>query len=526
MSRREASIVHVDLDAFFAAVEQRDKPSLRGKAVVVGGTGGRGVVATASYEARRFGARSAMPTHEARRRCPPGTAFLRGRFSAYRASSEVVMAVLQSVTPVIEQVSVDEAFLDLVGAGADNPLLTMSPQAFGASLQQRITEATGGLTASVGLAGTKMMAKIASELAKPAGVSVIDPGTERDVLNPMPVRAISGVGPATARTLRGFGVETVADLARVSLPDLVSIFGNAHGQSLHELARARDDREVTSHRSAKSVSAEETFESDIADPKALAREVDQLARRVTSRLGQSTGFARTITIKARWHDFRTVTRSGSLPFATADPAVISREAGRLLATIDVADGLRLLGVGVSGLTAHAQGELDLAGEGHSWMTSSPAVAFHDVTTDPSIAGAEGYDEDVLGADVGLGGADDTGIDDVGTDVRGAGIGGSRLESSGVEGSDVERAGVERVDVDGHVATRERLAATPQWATGADVIHTEHGPGWVWGSGAGVVTVRFEGPRTQRGPVRSFRADDPQLAASEPPDWREPPVAAC
>ncbi|MGC1209429.1 MAG: DNA polymerase IV [Ornithinimicrobium sp.] len=465
LTRHDASIVHVDLDAFFAAVEQRDKPSLRGKPVVVGGTGGRGVVATASYEARQFGARSAMPTHEARRRCPPGTAFLRGRFSAYRISSEVVMGVLASVTPVIEQVSVDEAFLDLSGAGADNPLLSMTPEEFGASLQERITEVTGGLTASVGMASTKMMAKIASELGKPAGVHVIVPGSEREVLDPMPVRAISGVGPATAGRLRGFGVETVADLARVSLPDLVSIFGSAHGQSLHELAQARDDREVTVHRSAKSVSAEETFESDIADPKVLAREVDQLARRVTSRLGETTGFARTITIKARWHDFRTVTRSGSLPFATADPAVISREAGRLLASIDIAGGLRLLGVGVSGLTAHAQGELDLD---NTLMQFAPVAAFQDASSD---------DADVV-ADVA---EDDSG---------------------------------EKAD-----------AASTEWATGADVLHTEHGAGWVWGSGSGVVTVRFEGPRTPPGKVRSFRVEDPDLSSSEPPDWREPPVTA-
>ncbi|MGB3259147.1 MAG: DNA polymerase IV [Ornithinimicrobium sp.] len=468
MTRSEASIVHVDLDAFFAAVEQRDKPSLRGKPVVVGGTGGRGVVATASYEARRFGARSAMPTQEARRRCPPGTAFLRGRFAAYRTSSEVVMSVLASVTPVMEQVSVDEAFLDLAGAGSDNPLLTMSPEAFGTGLQERITEATGGLTASVGMASTKMMAKIASELGKPAGVHVIDPGSERDVLDPMPVRAISGVGPATAGRLRGFGVETVADLARVSLPDLVSIFGNAHGLSLHELARARDAREVTSHRSAKSVSAEETFESDIADPKVLAREVDQLSRRVTSRLGESTGFARTITIKARWHDFRTVTRSGSLPFATADPAVIAREASRLLSSIDIAGGLRLLGVGVSGLTAHAQGELDLE---DTWLTSGPTLAFQDAT------------------------------------------------STGPE----EQAPVSGAEED--TPAEEPGSLLAPWSTGADVKHDDLGPGWVWGSGSRVVTVRFEGPRTARGPVRSFRADDPALSAADPPDWRGPPARA-
>lgn len=464
-----ASIVHVDLDAFFAAVEQRDKPSLRGKPVVVGGTGGRGVVATASYEARRFGARSAMPTHEARRRCPPGTAFLGGRFAAYRISSEAVMEVLREVTPVIEQVSVDEAFLDLAGAGADNPLLTMDPETFGAGLLQRITEATGGLSASVGLAANKMMAKIGSELGKPAGVTVIPPGSEREWLDPMPVRAISGVGPATAQKLRGFGAETVADLARVSLTDLVSIFGAAQGQSLYALARAQDDRAVTPYRAAKSISNETTFESDIADPVALAKEVDQLSARVTSRLGESTGFARTITIKARWHDFRTVTRSGSLPFATADPSVISREAARLLASIDVASGLRLLGVAVSGLTPHAQGELDLLGEDANWTAGAPTISFHDVTS---------------------------------TDLAGPDRSPSQSTPEGVE----QDAGPQ----------------SRRWVTGADVTHAEHGPGWVWGSGAGVVTVRFEGPRTPVGPVRSFRVGDSALVASAPQDWRETP----
>ncbi len=458
--------MHVDLDAFFAAVEQRDKPSLRGKPVVVGGTGGRGVVATASYEARRFGARSAMPTAEARRRCPSGTAFLRGRFSAYRISSEVVMDVLREVTPVIEQVSVDEAFLDLAGAGERNPLLTMTPEEFGTSLLAQITEVTGGLTASVGLAGSKMMAKIGSELNKPAGVSVIAPGTERDVLNPMPVRAISGVGPATARTLRGFGVETVADLARVSAPDLLSIFGNAHGHGLYALARAQDDREVSTGRAAKSISNEETFATDIADPAALAAEVEHLAARVTARLGEGMGFARTITIKARWHDFRTVTRSGSLPFATADPAVITREAVRLLATIDVADGLRLLGVGVSGLTSHAQGELDLAGQ--AWLGGPVAADHQDVS---STAPAPQPDADAAAKPV---------------------------------------------------PAPYDEATAHEWLTGEDVTHTEHGPGWVWGSGSGVVTVRFEGPRTKPGPVRSFRIDDPALAVAPPPDWRVDP----
>ncbi len=468
MSRQKATIVHVDLDAFFAAVEQRDKPSLRGKPVVVGGSGSRGVVSTASYEARAFGARSAMTMHEARRRCPAGTAYLGGRFKAYQISSAVVMDVLRDVSPALEQVSVDEAFLDLSSIDPGDPISAMPPDEVGALLAQRIHDATGGLSASVGIATSKMMAKIGSELGKPAGVSVIAPGTEREILEPMDVRAISGVGPATARTLRGFGIEKVTDLARVSKPDLISIFGNAQGESLHALARAEDPRVVATHRSAKSISAEETFEDDIADPTRLAEELDMLARRVSGRLGDSAGFARTITIKVRWHDFRTVTRSGSLPFATGDAAVIAREAARLLGSIDTSNGLRLLGVGVSGLTSHAQDELDLDDTQPGWMSTTPTLGFPDVGSAQSSA-PRGQANDLAPA----------------------------LESP--------RA---------------------NWSTGADIAHAEYGAGWVWGSGLGLVTVRFEGPLTAPGRVRSFRGDDPDLSVAEPPSWHIQAESAC
>lgn len=442
----KASILHLDLDAFFAAVEQRDKPSLRGKPVVVGGLGGRGVVSTASYEARRFGARSAMPTADARRRCPPGTAFLAGRYDAYRISSGVVMGVLRTVSPRVEQVSVDEAYADLAAGEAD--LTPEGLRALGEQIMGEILAATGGLTASVGISTSKMMAKIGSEMGKPAGLTLITPGEELDVLHPMPVRAVAGVGPATAGKLRGFGVETVADLARIELTDLVSIFGTAHGQALHDLARARDTRTVQVERMAKSVSAEETFETDITDRAVLHTEIDGLTRRVAARLGTSATFARTITIKARWHDFTTVTRSGSLPHATGEPAVIAREARRLLDTVDATSGLRLLGVGVSGLTTHAQDEL------------------------------------VLDADVAEAEPDD-----------------AEQETPSVRPLPAADA-----------------ATLPQWRTGHDVRHTEHGPGWVWGAGRGVVTVRFEGPLTGPGPIRSFALDEPALQPAEPPDW--------
>lgn len=455
-ARRESSILHVDLDAFFAAVEQRDKPSLRGKPVVVGGIGPRGVVSTASYEARRYGARSAMPTAEARRRCPSGTAFLSGRFDAYRASSRVVMELLRELSPVVEQVSVDEAYVDL-SAGGPRDLSPAGLRRLGEDLMEAIRVETGGLTASAGMATSKMMAKIGSEMRKPAGLTLIEPGTEQEVLGPMTVRAIAGVGPATSARLHAFGVETVADLARVSESDLVAIFGQAHGSSLVRLARGEDDRPVEAHRETKSVSVEETFDTDIADPAVLERELDLMVARVASRLGQAAVFGRTTTVKVRQHDFSQQTRSGTLPYATGDPTVIGRQARRLLTAIDVSSGIRLLGVGVSGLTTHAQEELEL-GEGLFTVSAGAGLEVPDST-----------------------------------------------------GAVQEETAVRHTPV---------LAHGAHWRPGADVRHEGYGAGWVWGSGLSRVTVRFEGPRTQPGPVRTFADDDPQLTAADPPDWRE------
>lgn len=459
--------MHLDLDAFFAAVEQRDKPSLRGKPVVVGGTGGRGVVATASYEARTYGARSAMPTVEARRRCPSGTAFLSPRFEAYRASSLVVMEILRTRSPLVEQVSVDEAYVDLSIATDPPGWAEGRLESWTRELVEEIRAATGGLTASVGVATSKMMAKLASEMDKPGGRTILRPGTELEILHPMSVRAIAGVGPATAARLRTFGIESVGDLAKVSQADLVAIFGTSHGAGLHALAMAQDEREVVAEREAKSISVEETFETDITDPHFLQTELLRMSAKVAARLGSAELFARTITVKARHHDFSTQTRASSLPFATGDDAVILREGRRLLAGLDVTGGLRLLGLGVSGLTGHAQEELEFEGRGTA------------------------YPQDVLDL----------------PDVRGV------IETA------EEPQGAE---VAGELATRVRSG----WRTGQDVRHADHGAGWVWGSGLGRVTVRFEGPRTSPGPIRTFPVDDPRLASTTVPDWRETPSAAC
>ena len=237
--RSRATVLHLDLDAFFAAVEQRDKPSLRGKPVIVGGIGQRGVVATASYEARVFGVHSAMPAHEARRRCPHA-AFLGGRFGAYRQASGLVMTALRELSPLVEPLSLDEAFVDL--AAGERAWDETSLLAAAEALRATIVERTGGLTASVGIGTSKFIAKVASELAKPDGVRLIPAGTEVATIAGLPARAIPGVGPVTMERLARLGVKTVGDVQRLSVAELVRELGKASGEGLHALAFARDDR--------------------------------------------------------------------------------------------------------------------------------------------------------------------------------------------------------------------------------------------------------------------------------------------
>ncbi|WP_151082606.1 DNA polymerase IV [Nocardioides cynanchi] len=353
--RPEASVLHLDLDAFFASVEQRDKPSLRGKPVVVGGVGGRGVVATASYEARRYGVRSAMSTREARSRCPHA-AFLNARFPAYRATSAAVMEVLRSVSPLVEPLSVDEAFVDLATAG-----LTSYDEAtlrdFAEGLRARVHEVTGGLTASVGVGTSKFIAKVASDLDKPDGLVIVAAGSERDLLRPMHVTVIPGVGPATAERLRRAGITTVADLEDVSEEELVRLLGKAQGRGLHQLARAQDDRAVVPEREAKSVSVEGTYDTDLTDPRLMAGLVTRQATNVAERLRKNGLSGRTITLKVRLHDFTTLSRSTTLAAPTDAGPTIARLARGLLGELDTTGGVRLLGVGVSGLADWIQEDL-------------------------------------------------------------------------------------------------------------------------------------------------------------------------
>jgi DNA polymerase-4 len=435
--RSEATILHVDLDAFFASVEQRDKPSLRGKPVVVGGTGGRGVVATASYEARAFGVHSAMPTSEARRRCP-NAAFLSGRFHAYRDTSRAVMELLRSISPLVEPLSLDEAFVDLEAADLpDRSVAGVST--FARDLKAGVEKVTGGIRGSVGIATSKLVAKIASDLDKPDGLVVVAPGLERDLLRPMQVTVIPGVGPATAERLRRVGVHTVEDLEGLAEEELVRLLGRAHGSGLHALARAEDDRPVQPERETKSISVEDTYETDHVDRRLLEALLDRQSAKVTERLRKARASGRTVSIKVRLHDFSTVSRSATLPQPSDDGRQIARVARRLLAELDTSGGVRLLGVGVSGL-------------------------------------ADWIQEDLF--------ADDE----------------------------------EPVEPD--EATEAALAAASRrraWAPGMDVEHEEHGRGWVWGAGRGVVTVRFETADTPPGRVLSFAVTDPALRPFRPPD---------
>ncbi|GAA0581920.1 DNA polymerase IV [Streptomyces crystallinus] len=386
--RAAPTILHLDMDAFFAAAEQASKPSLRGKPVIVGGLGPRGVVATASYEARRFGARSAMPMAQARRLCPNG-AYLVPRFGFYRSISEQVMELLGRLSPLVEPLSLDEAFVDLEAGGVAWDAQTAREA--GQKLRADIL-ATTGLTGSVGLAGSKMLAKIASEEAKPDGLVLIDPGTERELLAPMPVRTLPGVGPATGEHLRRAGMTTVADLAEAGEDELVRLLGKAHGASLHRMALGLDDRPVVAERDTKSVSVEDTFDVDLHDRVRVTNEVGRLADRCVQRLRASGHSGRTIVLKVRRYDFSTLTRSETLRGPTDDPAVVREAAGRLLDSVDTTGGVRLLGVGVSGLADFTQedlfaqaaaGEQGAAEEAAAEAEADPAAPEQPSAVDPA-----------------------------------------------------------------------------------------------------------------------------------------------
>ncbi len=378
------------MDAFYAAVEVLDRPELAGQPVIVGGTGRRGVVASCSYEARAYGVRSAMPSLRARQLCPHAV-FLAGRFHRYAEISQRIHAVFLEFTPLVEGISLDEAFLDVTGA---ERLFGPAPE-IAAAIRARIGSELG-LSCSVGVAPVKFMAKLASEAAKPhasvhgvvsgPGIVVIRPGAELRFLHPLPIEALSGVGPATASRLRSLGVSTVGDLAAVPPAVLETAVGRAHGRQLGQLARGVDDRAVDPDRAVKSVSHEETYPTDLYDRAELRQEIVRMADSVASRLRRAGLAGRTVTLKVRAADFTTRTRSRSGPERLSDAAAIAARAVALLYAEDLSRGVRLLGVGVSNLTeigaepAH-QMRLDLDGPAggkeelweRSWRDASRAV---------------------------------------------------------------------------------------------------------------------------------------------------------
>jgi DNA polymerase-4 len=372
------TILHVDMDAFYASVEQRRHPELRGQPVIVGAPGARGVVAAASYEARVFGVHSAMPSVQARRLCPHAV-FVPGDHEHYGEVSQRLMAVFTSFTPLVEAISLDEAFLDVTGSRrlhGDGP-------AIGAKIRGAVLDQEG-LTCSVGVAPSKFVAKLASEAAKPRvgahgpepglGVKVVEAHEVLAFLHPLPVQALWGVGPKTLERLQGIGVHSIADLADLDERALLSTLGTANGAHLRQLALGLDDREVVPDHRPKSIGHEETFARDHHRLDTLQLELVRLGDSVAARLRAAGVAGRTVSIKVRFHDFRTITRSVTLPSAVATGPDVIRAAGDLLDRIDPSSGVRLLGVHVSQLADGAARQLRLDDvEAPSWDDATEAI---------------------------------------------------------------------------------------------------------------------------------------------------------
>ncbi|OWV10108.1 DNA polymerase IV [Micromonospora wenchangensis] len=336
-------ILHVDMDAFYASVEVRHRPELRGLPVVVGGVGPRGVVSSASYEARRFGVRSAMPTARARALCP-GAVYLPPDFARYRAASDAVMRIFRDVTPLVEPLSLDEAFLDVAGARR----LFGPPAAIARQIRERVT-AEQGLTCSVGVGPSKFVAKLGSTRAKPDGLLVVPADRVLEFLHPLPVDALWGVGERSAETLRRLGLRTIGDLAEAPVGMLRKALGAASAAHLHELARGRDARPVSPEHVEKSIGAEVTFDVDVVDPQQIRRALLALSEKVGSRLRGAGQVGRTVSLKVRLSDFRTVNRSRTLGVATDVAREIFDTSWGLWTALDPGEPVRLVGVRVEGL---------------------------------------------------------------------------------------------------------------------------------------------------------------------------------
>jgi DNA polymerase-4 len=355
-------VLHLDMDAFFASVEQLTRPTLRGRPVLVGGIGGRGVVAGASYESRVFGARSAMPMHQARRLVGAAAVVLPPRGVVYGVASRRVFETVRTMVPVLEQLSFDEAFgepAELAGASADEV------DAFCAALKAKVLDETG-LVASVGAGSGKQIAKIASGLAKPDGVRVIRRAEERVLMQSLPVRRLWGIGPVAEEKLHRLGIETIGAFAALSDPEAANILGPTVGSALHRLARGIDDRPVAENAPAKQISAESTFPEDLTTLDQLREATGPIGEHAHARLQKDGRGARTVTVKLRKSDMSILTRSATLPYATTDAGTLIAMARRLLLDPFEIGPIRLVGVGFSGLSDVRQEslfpDLDLVAE--------------------------------------------------------------------------------------------------------------------------------------------------------------------
>ena len=398
------AILHVDMDAFYASVEIHDNPDLMRKPVIVGGAGARGVVASCSYEARAYGVRSAMPSSRARRLCPHAV-FVAGRYDRYAEVSKQIHAVFESFTPLVEGISLDEAFLDVTGSIR---LFGTAP-AIAHEIRNRIGSDLG-LGCSVGVAPSKFLAKLASESAKPystlkgvtpgKGVVVIDAGQELAFLHPLPIEALWGVGPATAERLRRLGITTVGDLAGLPTATIEGAIGRAAGSHLLRLANAIDDRPVEPDRDVKSISHEETYAVDRVDVDGLHGEAVRMSDAVAARMRKASLTGRTVTLKIRYGDFRTMTRSKTLAKGIQDGQALASIAGKLLASIELGDGIRLMGIGVSNLSpcdeepvqmqlfAESQDERHERDEAERWRSATGAIdSIRDRFGDSAVAPA-------------------------------------------------------------------------------------------------------------------------------------------
>ncbi|MFW0787101.1 DNA polymerase IV [Gordonia sp. CPCC 206044] len=456
--------MHLDMDAFFASVEQLTRPTLRDRPVLVGGAGGRGVVAGASYAARAFGARSAMPMHQARRLVGAGAVVLPPRGVVYRTVSARVFGLVRDAVPVIEMLSFDEAFgepAELVGADVDEVT------EFAERLRARIRDVVG-IAGSVGFGSGKQIAKIGSGLAKPDGVMVIPPSRELAFLHELPVRKLWGIGPVSGDKLQRLGIETIGQFAAMSDLEVASVLGGTLGPALHRLAQGIDDRPVTERASAKQISAESTFPRDLVEMAELRPAIDAAAEGAHRRLQSDGRGARTVVLKLKRSDMSVLTRSTTLPAATTELEILCAAAQRLALDPRSIGPIRLVGVGFSGLTAVQQFSLfgDLTG-------SSPVVS------------------------------QDESADDVEAAFVAAGESGDLDDATAVDGTT------------GDALDDPGLSVL--WSTGTDVTHPEFGHGWVQGSGHGVVTVRFETRATGPGRAVTFAADDDDLRRADPLD---------